>query len=157
MGTVAVYELSFNHGRELDVTPKFYLDQLEGGGVFVDHWGVGHHRLYHFASCHETVNQLQCCRHTLTVKMNSSVLAHIPLVSGPDSTVCYHKPAGAYGHFVKFCFSGDHSFGAVFRGYLALSNSFMSGLKLCPIYNNFSGDENRINLRGLEVLRCSHF
>jgi hypothetical protein len=158
VGTGAVYELTFGAGGRMEVRPKFYLDMLERDervGVFADNWGAGQQRLYHFAMSQEPMMKLQCGRHTLTVKLNSNVLAHIPLVSGPDSTVCYLRPTGTYGHFVKFCFSTDHSFGAVFRGYLALSNSFMWGLKLCPVYNNFSGDENKINLRGLEVLRCS--
>jgi hypothetical protein len=76
-------------------------------------------------------------------------------VSGPESTVCYQRLSQG-GHFTRCCFSADHSFGAVFRGYLAMGNDFMTGLRGCPVYNCFSQDKKcaQINLRGKDLLPC---
>jgi hypothetical protein len=157
-GVVGIYLINFI-SREVGVTvkPKFYLDQLGGvtGEEETNYPGVGVYRLYNFSGTRETLVRLQCCRYILTVKLDCSFLAHIPLVSGPESTVCYQRLSQG-GHFTRCCFSADHSFGAVFRGYLAMGNDFMTGLRGCPVYNCFSQDKKcaQINLRGKDLLPC---
>jgi hypothetical protein len=115
--------------------------------------GLGvYRRLYTFMGTHESLVRLKCYQYNLTLKLDCGFLAHVPLVSGPASTICYHK---SWGHFTRFCFSADHSYGAVFRGYLAMGNDFLSGLRGCPLYNVFPGDARRgINVKGLELLPC---
>jgi hypothetical protein len=158
-GAVAVYEMNFITGRKVKVLPKFYLDQLEGTPeeeeARREYPGLGtNRRLYISLGTGESLVKLKCQKYNLTVKLDCGFLAHIPLVSGPASTVCYHK---SWGHFTRFCFSEDQSFGAVFRGYLSMGNDFMTGLKGCPLYNVFPGDaQHGINVKGLELLPCQH-
>jgi hypothetical protein len=156
-GVVAVYEINFITGRRVKVLPKFYLDQIEGTpeeeAARMEYPGLGvFRRLYTFMGTHESLVRLKCYQYNLTLKLDCGFLAHVPLVSGPASTICYHK---SWGHFTRFCFSADHSYGAVFRGYLAMGNDFLSGLRGCPLYNVFPGDARRgINVKGLELLPC---
>lgn len=144
VGRVGVFRVDFT-APAIRLVPRFYMSAVGETGDEVLPGEFGYCTLHNLSSS-PSMTDMRCSRSHLSVMAGCNQLAHLPLISGAESTVLYQRLRTR----TTFCVSEDNSFFASFRGYTVGFEDFMKGGVMCKNYLDLSGDVSKFNLRGIK-------